>query len=105
MRKSNSSDALQKWRRTDTSSGYATYTNAGTNRCLTGRGIVGFPIVAVQACVPGALNQQWRLGVSGELQLRQNGLVAMHNLLSNGSGVVMSSFQHKREQTWQTHPA
>ena len=51
MAKNDTSDARQKWRRTDTSSGYATYQNLGTNRCLTGRGIQGFPVVtAVTVC-------------------------------------------------------
>jgi hypothetical protein len=105
MAKNNTGDAMQKWRKTDTSSGYATYRNLGTNRCLTGRGIQGFPVVTAQKCVAGALNQQWRLGVSGDLQLRLNGLVAKHNTVGAGTGVVMSVFQAATNQKWHTHPA
>ena len=105
MAKNDTSDAKQKWRRTDTSSGYATYLNLGTNRCLTGRGIQGFPVVTAEKCVSGALNQQWRLGVSGDLQLRLNGLVAKHNTVGNATGVVMSFFQSATNQKWHTHPA
>jgi hypothetical protein len=54
MSKSDASDAKQKWRRTDTNSGYATYQNVGTSRCLTGRGIQGFPVVTAEKCVAGA---------------------------------------------------
>ena len=105
MRKANAGDQTQHWRRSDTTAGYARYQNVGTTRCLTGRGIAGFPVVTVETCVAGALNQQWRLGVSGDLWLRLNGLVAMHKLLGNGSAVVMSQFQHEHEQKWHTHPA
>jgi hypothetical protein len=105
MAKNDTSDARQKWRRTDTTSGYATYRNVGTGRCLTWRGIQGFPVVSAEMCVAGALNQQWRLGVSGDLQLRLNGLVAKHNTAGNGIGVVMSLFQAASNQKWHTHPA
>ena len=106
MVKSNASDPAQKWIRTDTDSGYATYRNAKfPDRCLTGRGIEGFPVVSVEKCQPGATRQQWKLGVSGDLQLRLNGLVAKHNLAGNGMGVLMSFFQNRPEQKWHTHPA
>src|SRR4051812_15448534 len=55
--------ANQVWTKTDTDSGYATY-SIGTG-CLTGRGVQGFPVVTVEKCVAGATKQQWRKGVSG----------------------------------------
>ena len=82
----------EKWRRTDTTSGYAVYQNVETGRCLTGRGIEGFPVVTAQACVAGALNQQWRLNVTKDLQLRLNGAAAKHNIGGNGTGVIMALF-------------
>ena len=105
MAKNNTGDAMQKWVRTDTNSGYATYRNVGTKRCLTGRGLQGFPVVTAQKCEAGALNQQWKLGVSGDLQLRLNRLVAKHNTAGNGTGVLMSLFQVASNQKWHTHPA
>lgn len=56
MVNNNSSDLAQKWRKTDTNSGYATYTNLKAGRCLTGRGITGFPVVTAEKCVAGATN-------------------------------------------------
>ncbi len=99
----------QRWVKTDTSSGYATYSsvssiNAGKPRCLTGRGLQGFPVVTAEACVSGSTNQQWRLGVSGDFQLRLNGLVAGVNS-ANNSGVLMQFFSFKPDQRWHTHPA
>ncbi|HEY6887439.1 MAG TPA: RICIN domain-containing protein [Solirubrobacter sp.] len=105
MNKVNASDPLQKWRKTDTTSGYATYTNVSTGRCLTGRGLQGFPVVTSETCKAGATNQQWRLGVSGDFQLRLNGLVASHNTAGNGTGVLMSLFTAKPNQKWHTHAA
>jgi hypothetical protein len=105
MAKNNSSDNLQKWRRTDTTSGYAVYKNVQTGRCLTGRGIQGFPVITAQACVGGALNQQWRLNVTKDLQLRLNGFAAKHNLAGNGTGVVMALFNARNEMKWHTHAA
>ena len=103
MNKANASDPLQKWRKTDTTSGYATYTNLSTGRCLTGRGLQGFPVVTSEKCKVGATNQQWRLGVSGDFQLRLNGLVASHNTAGNGTGVLMALFTAKPNQKWHTH--
>jgi hypothetical protein len=100
-----SSSDLQKWRRTDTNSGYAVYKNVETGRCLTGRGIQGFPVITAQACVAGALNQQWRLNVTKDLQLRLNGFAAKHNLAGNGTGVVMALFNARPEMKWHTHSA
>ncbi len=105
MAKSNSSDNLQKWRRTDTTSGYAVYKNVQTGRCLTGRGIVGFPVVTSESCKTGATNQQWRLNVTKDLQLRLNGAAAKHNLAGNGTGVLMALFNARPEMRWHTHPA
>ena len=106
MMRNNSSDPAQKWIKTDTDSGYATYRNVKfPDRCLTGRGIQGFPVVTDEKCQAGSTRQQWRLGVSGDLQLRFNGLVAKHNLAGNGTGVVMSFFENRPEHKWHTHPA
>jgi hypothetical protein len=102
MAPSNTS-AMQRWVKTDTTSGYATYRNVGTGRCLTGRGLTGFPVVTSQACVSGALNQQWRLNVTKDFQLRLNGAAARHNLVTNG--VLMALFNGKPEMKWHTHPA
>jgi hypothetical protein len=99
----------QRWVKTDTSSGYATYSsvssiNAGKPRCLTGRGLQGFPVVTAEFCVPGATKQQWRLGVSGDFQLRLNGLVAGVNS-ANNTGVLMQFFTVQPDQKWHTHAA
>ena len=100
----------QRWVKTDTDSGYATYSsvssiNAGTPRCLTGRGLQGFPVVTAEKCLPGSTKQQWRIGVSGDFQLRLNGLVAAHNTAGNGRGVLMQFFTGQAHQRWHTHPA
>jgi hypothetical protein len=105
MQKTNSSDTAQRWFRTDTTSGYATYKNVKTGRCLTGRGITGFPVVSVETCRTGATNQQWRLNVTKDLQLRLNGAAAKHNLAGNGTGVLMALFNGRPEMKWHTHPA
>ena len=100
----------QRWVKTDTDSGFATYTSVSSigpgkkPHCLTGRGAQGFPVVTAEICVPGATKQQWRLGVSGDFQLRLNGLVAGVNS-SNNSGVLMQFFTAKPDQKWHTHPA
>jgi hypothetical protein len=86
----------QIWTKTDTTSGYARYSQG--NGCLTGRGLQGAPIVTVERCVVGNTAQEWRLGVSGDLQLRKNGLVAEapgQNLL-----VRMAFFTAKPNQKW-----
>ena len=88
----------QTWLKKDTTAGYATY-SIGT-RCLTGRGLQGFPLTTAEKCVPGALNQQWRLGVSGELRLRLNGLVAEVNTASAANSVRMAFFVAKPTQKW-----
>ena len=93
----------QIWTKTDTNSGYATYRQG--NGCLTGRGLQGFPVVTVEACIPGATKQQWRLGVGRELQLRLNGLVAEVNTASAALGVRMAFFQAKPQQRWTILPA
>jgi hypothetical protein len=106
MAKSQATDPMQKWIKTDTTSGFATYKNVKTGRCLTGRGLQGFPVVTAQSCVTGALNQQWKLGPGGDFQMRLNGLVARHNSTTgNGTGVVMSFFTAATNQKWHTHAA
>jgi hypothetical protein len=100
----------QRWVKTDTDSGYATYTSVSSiipgkkPHCLTGRGLQGFPVVTAEFCVPGAAKQQWKLGVSGDFQLRLNGLVAGVNS-ANNSGVLMQFFTAQPGQKWHTHPA
>ena len=105
MVKNNSTDLRQKWVRTDTNSGYATYRNVATGRCLTGRGLTGFPVVTAEACKTGALNQQWRLNVTKDFQLRLNGAAAKHNTAGNGTGVLMALFNARNDMKWHTHPA
>lgn len=90
--------ANQTWTKTDTNSGYATY--AQGNGCLTGRGLQGAPVVTVERCVAGATRQQWRKGVSGDLQLRLNGLVAEANTASASNLVRMAFFTAKPNQKW-----
>jgi hypothetical protein len=101
----NSSSGLQRWIKTDTTSGYATYKNKSTGRCLTGRGLTGFPVVTSEKCVAGALNQQWRLNVTKDFQLRLNGAAAKHNTAGNGTGVLMALFNAKNDMKWHTHAA
>jgi hypothetical protein len=89
----------QRWVKTDTSGGYATYTsvssiNAGKPRCLTGRGLQGLPVVTAESCPRGSTKQQWRLGVSGDFSLRGDGLVAGVNA-ANNKGVLMQFFTGK----------
>ncbi len=105
MVKSNPSDPAQKWIRTDTNSGYATYKNVKTGRCLTGRGLQGFPVVTAETCLPGATKQQWRLNVTKDFVLRLNGVAVKHNLAGNGTGVLMALFNGRPEMKWHTHPA
>jgi hypothetical protein len=100
-----SSDFAQRWIKTDTTSGYATYTNKLTGRCLTGRAPVGFPVVTSQKCVAGALNQQWRLNVTKDFVLRLNGAAAKHNTAGTGTGVLMALFNGQNNMKWHTHPS
>jgi hypothetical protein len=104
MEKSSSS-AMQRWIKTDTNSGYAVYKNKSTGRCLTGRSTVGFPVVTAQKCVAGATNQQWRLNVTKDFQLRLNGAAMKHNTAGNGTGVLMALFNGRNDMKWHTHPA
>jgi hypothetical protein len=98
-----STDPAQRWIKTDTNSGYATYTNKKTGRCLTGRAPIGFPVVTAQTCIPGALNQQWRLNVTKDFVLRLNGAAAKHNTAGAGTGVLMAIFNGKNDMKWHTH--
>ena len=90
--------ANQIWTRTDVAGGFATY--AQGTLCLTGRSLQGFPLLTAQKCVPGAKNQQWRLGVSGDLQLKLNGLVAEVKTSSAALQVQMAFFVFKPNQRW-----
>ena len=90
--------ANQIWTKTTTTGGYATYSQ-GT-LCLTGRSLQGFPVVTAEKCIPGATKQQWRKGVSGDLQLRLNGLIAEVNTASAAFGVRMAFFTAKPNQKW-----
>ena len=103
MAPSSATDPMQRWIKTDTSSGYATYKNKQTGRCLTGRGITGFPVVTAQKCEAGALNQQWRINVSKDFQLRLNGAAAKHNTAGSGTGVLMALFNGQNNMKWHTH--
>jgi hypothetical protein len=103
MAKSSSTDLMQRWIKTDTSSGFATYTNKQTGRCLTGRSPVGFPVVTAEKCVAGALNQQWRLNVAKDFVLRLNGVAAKHNTAGTGTGVLMALFNGQANMKWHTH--
>ena len=98
-----STSSMQRWIKTDTNSGYATYKNKSTGRCLTGRSIVGFPVVTAQQCIPGAPNQQWRLNVTKDFQLRLNGAAMKHNTAGNGTGVLMALFNGQNNMKWHTH--
>ncbi len=95
--------ANQTWIKTDTTGTYATY-SIGTG-CLTGRGLQGFPVITVQKCVTGGLNQQWRRNVSGDFQLRLNGLVAEVNTSNAAFGLRMAFFAVKPNQKWTVLPA
>ena len=103
MKTPSTTGANQIWLKKDVSSGYATY-SIGTS-CLTGRGLQGFPVVTVEACVAGKLSQQWRKGVSGDLQLRLNGLVAEVNTSNPIFGVRMSFFTAQPNEKWFVIPA
>ena len=93
----------QIWKKIDTNSGYATY-SIGTG-CLTGRGLQGAPVVTIERCVAGATRQEWRKGVSGDLQLRLNGLVAEVNTANASNIVRMAFFTVKPNQRWTILPA
>ena len=104
----NAGAANQVWTKTDLTGGYATYSQLspqGTQLCLTGRGLQGFPVVTAEKCLAGATKQQWRKGVSGDLQLRLNGLVAEVNTASAANQVRMAFFVAKPNQKWFVLPA
>jgi hypothetical protein len=88
----------QIWTKTDTTLGYATYSQ-GTG-CLTGRGLQGAPVVTVEHCTVGNTAQEWRLGPTGDLQLRKNGLVAEVNTANASLRVQMAFFAVKPNQKW-----
>jgi hypothetical protein len=95
-----------KWLRTDTSSGYATYKGVNADVCLTGRqSLLGINVVTVEKCVPGSLQQQWRLGVGREFQLRLNGLSAEVNLANPDRPLRMAFFTGKPHQRFTITPA
>jgi len=106
MHANKSSEEAQKWFVTPTSGGFAIYKNAQTGHCLTGRGLQGLPVVTAEKCITtgSKAKQEWRLGVSGDLQLRLNGLVAEVNP-ANLTGVRMAFFAAKNNQKWHTHAA
>ena len=77
----------------------ATYSSSfGLARFIGG---LGFP---VPAALLGRLAVEVRLGVSGDFQLRLNGLVAGVNS-ANNTGVLMQFFTFKPDQRWHTHAA
>jgi hypothetical protein len=65
----------------------------------------GSPWISVEKCVAGKLAQQWRKGVSGDLQLRLNGLVAEVNTASPSFGLRMSFFTAQPNEKWFVVPA
>jgi hypothetical protein len=95
-----------KWLRTDTSSGYATYRSVTQDVCLTGRqSLQGLNVVTVEKCVPGSFQQQWRLGVARDFQLRLNGLSAEVNLANPDRPLRMALFTGKPHQKFTITPA
>jgi hypothetical protein len=77
---------------------------AQAGHCLTGRGLQGAPVVTAEKCITSGstTKQEWKLGVSGDLQLRLNGLVAEVNPATL-TGVRMALFTAKPNQKWHTH--
>ena len=53
----------------------------------------------------GATNQQWRLNVTKDFQLRLNGAAMKHNTAGNGTGVLMALFNGRNDMKWHTHAA
>jgi hypothetical protein len=102
LQKTNAIDDAQRWIRTDTSGGFATFRNVKSRRCLTGRGLQGFPVVTVEPCTSGTTRQQWRLGPTGDLQLRLNNLVAEPDATFV---LKMAVPRFLPQHRWHTHPA
>ena len=61
--------------------------------------------MTAQKCVAGATNQQWRLNVTKDFQLRLNGAAMKHNTAGNGTGVLMALFNGRNDMKWHTHAA
>ena len=95
-----------KWVKTDTSSGFATYKSVSANVCLTGRqSTQGFNVVTIETCIPGSPQQQWRLGVARDFQLRLNGLSAEVNLANPDRPLRMALFTGQPHQRFTITPA
>jgi hypothetical protein len=74
--------------------------------CLTGRqSTLGFNVVTIETCIPGSLQQQWRLGVAREFQLRLSGLSAEVNLANPDRPLRMALFTDKPHQKFTITPA
>jgi len=109
---SSSSDS-QRWIKTDKGFGFAEYRNvADQTKCLSrkpltnGGSLIG-KLVDVRTC-DGSTTQQWKLGVSGDLQHRATGLIAQVDLANINQAVRMGSIpfgQLRPEQKWHVHAA
>jgi hypothetical protein len=66
-------------------------------------------LVTAEKCIPvsnpASTKQQRRLGITGRLELRPNGLVAAHKTGGNGRRVLMQNFTGQPNQKWHTHPS
>ncbi|HWT23389.1 MAG TPA: RICIN domain-containing protein [Solirubrobacteraceae bacterium] len=88
-----------RWLGTDTSDGYAVYRGVTSDVCLTGRqSLQGFNVVTIEKCIPGSLQQQWRLGAARDFQLRLNGLSAQVNLANPNRPLRMAVFTGQAHQ-------
>jgi hypothetical protein len=82
-----------------------TYKSVTANICLTGRqSTLGFNVVTIETCIPGSPQQQWRLGVAREFQLRLNGLSAEVNLANPGPPAADGLFTGKPHQKFTITP-
>jgi ricin-type beta-trefoil lectin protein len=108
-----STDDRQRWIKTDKAFGFAELRNlADQTKCLdrrpltNGGSLVG-KLVMVRTC-DGSINQQWKVGVSGDLQHRASGQIAEVDLANINQAVRMGGIpngQLRPEQKWHVHPA
>jgi hypothetical protein len=95
-----------RWDKTDVTNGYATYRNLFSHKCLSFRKYpnTGFESVADRTCIPGDSNQEWKLGVSGDLQLRANGRVLealpAEEFTNNAVRLSHNIFTNQLNQQW-----
>jgi hypothetical protein len=108
-----SSDARQRWMKTDKGLGFFELRNvADQSVCLdrppltNGGSLIG-KFLSVRAC-NGSPSQQWKFGVSGELQQRSSGLIAQVDLANINQAVKLAQIPFGAllpEQKWHTHAA